>query len=72
MVWHPSRDKAVAAAREALHDWLDQRTQLDWVDGELDDVSPGERAALAKEAAEEWQAEEIANEQADKDADERG
>jgi hypothetical protein len=46
----------------------------DWlymVDGELDDVSPEERAALAREAAEEWRAEEEANEQADKDRAER-
>ncbi len=43
-----------------------------YIDGELDDLSPEERAALAKEAAEEWQAEEIASEQAEKAADERG
>ncbi len=29
-----------------------------YVDGELDDVSPEERAALAREAALEWAAEE--------------
>ncbi len=43
-----------------------------FIDGELDDISPEERAALAKEAAEEWQAEEIANEAEEKAADERG
>jgi hypothetical protein len=43
-----------------------------YVDGELDDLAPEERAALAREAAEEWQAEEEANELADKDRAERG
>jgi hypothetical protein len=43
-----------------------------YVDGALDDVSPEERAALAAEAAEEWRAEEEANELAEKDRAERG
>jgi hypothetical protein len=43
-----------------------------WVDGEADDLAPEERAALAAEAREEWQAEEEANEMADKDRAERG
>ncbi len=43
-----------------------------YVDGEWDDVSPEERAALAKEAREEWEAEELAIEAEEKRADERG
>jgi hypothetical protein len=59
--------------REARHDWLDnrERSDLDWVDGELDDVSPEERAALAREAAEEWQAEELQTEREDAQRAER-
>jgi hypothetical protein len=59
--------------REARHDWLDERERAyRWVDGELDDLAPEERAALAREAEAEWLAEEEANEQADRDRAERG
>jgi hypothetical protein len=43
-----------------------------YVDGELDDVSPEERRALAAEAAAEWQADELANEAEDAAREERG
>lgn len=46
----------------------------DWfyyVDGELDDASPEERAHLAAEAEEEWRAEEEATELEDRDRAER-
>jgi hypothetical protein len=43
-----------------------------YIDGEADDMAPEERAALAREAREEWLAEEEANEQADRDRAERG
>ena len=42
------------------------------VDGELDDLAPEERAALAREAAAEWQADEFASEREDADRAERG
>ncbi len=42
-----------------------------WIDGELDDVSPEERAALAREAALEWAAEEEQTEAEDKRRAER-
>ncbi len=42
-----------------------------FVDGMLDDLAPEERATLAREAREEWLADEIAIEQAEKDASER-
>jgi hypothetical protein len=44
----------------------------DLVDGEWDDVSPEERRALAREAAEEWIADELATEAEDKARWERG
>lgn len=49
-----------------MSDWLY------YVDGELDDVSPEERAALAAEAAEEWRAEEEQTEAEDRDRALRG
>ena len=44
----------------------------DLVDGEWDDVSPEERRMLAREAAEEWIADELATEAEDKARWERG
>lgn len=43
-----------------------------YVDGELDDLAPEERAHLAAEASEEWREDEEVLEQMDKDRAERG